>query len=211
MKKLLTMGCFILLFTQLALSDGWRSLFDSKSMKGWRLMAVHGGRGGIWSIENGMLVGNQDKDHTGGLLGTEEKFSNYEIELEFDADYPVDSGLFLRTRDDGMGYQVTIDYRDGGYVGSLYAPSAGGYLTQFSDWKKSYREKGWNHLRARIEGNPAHITAWLNDVKTIDFTDSMERYPTVGYIGLQVHGGAGAWGENSRIRFRNIRIKLLGK
>ncbi|GBC96687.1 hypothetical protein HRbin16_02496 [bacterium HR16] len=189
----------------------WQKLFDGKTMKGWRLMAVHGGRGGVWTVEKGALVGNQDTDHTGGLLGTEQKFGDFEIELEFQADYPVDSGLFLRTRDDGMGYQITIDYRDGGTVGSLYAPAAGGFLVQYADWKKAYKEKGWNKLRVRIEGQPAHITAWLNGVKTIDFQDTEERYPHEGYIGLQVHGGEGAWGENSRVRFRNIRILHLGK
>src|SRR3712207_5735161 len=101
----------------LAAARGWQKLFDGKTMKGWRTMAVHGGRGGVWTVERGALVANQDKDHTGGLLGTERKFSDFEIELEFQADYPVDSGLFLRTRDDGMGYQITIDYRDKGSVG----------------------------------------------------------------------------------------------
>ncbi len=187
----------------------WQRLFDGKTMNGWRLMAVHGGRGGVWTVENRALVGNQDTDHTGGLIGTERKFSDFEIELEFQADYPVDSGLFLRTRDDGMGYQITIDYRDGGTVGSLYAPAAGGFLAQYEGWQKIYRKRGWNTLRVRITGQPAHITAWLNGVKTIDFQDTEARYPREGYIGLQVHGGEGAWGENSRVRFRNIRILEL--
>lgn len=188
----------------------WQKLFDGKTLNGWRPMAVHGGRGGVWRVEKGALVGNQDADHTGGLLGTERKFSDFEIELEFQADYPVDSGLFLRTRDDGMGYQITIDYRDGGYVGSLYAPTTGGFLVQYEEWQKAYKKSGWNKLRVRIEGQLAHITAWLNGVKTVDYRDTEERYPREGYIGLQVHGGEGAWGENSRVRFRNIRIRELG-
>jgi hypothetical protein len=189
----------------------WQKLFDGKTMNGWRLMAVHGGRGGVWTVEDGALVGNQDTDHTGGLLGTVRKFGDFEIEVQFQADYALDSGLFLRTRDDGMGYQITIDYRDGGYVGSLYASGTAGFLVQCEDWKKAYKEKGWNKLRVRIEGQPAHITAWLNGVKTIDFQDTEARYPREGYIGLQVHGGEGAWGENCRVRFRNIRILEIGR
>jgi hypothetical protein len=188
----------------------WQKLFDGKTMNGWRLMAVHGGRGGVWTVEDGALVGNQDTDHTGGLLATVRKFGDFEIEVQFQADYALDSGLFLRTRDDGMGYQITIDYRDGGYVGSLYASGTAGFLAQYEDWKKAYKEKGWNKLRVRIEGQPAHITAWLNGVKTIDFQDTEARYPREGYIGLQVHGGEGAWGKNCRVRFRNIRILEIG-
>lgn len=187
----------------------WRSLFDGKTMKGWRLMAVHGGRGGIWTVEDGALVANQDADHKGGLLGTEAKFSDFEIEIEFKADYPVDTGLFLRTRDDGMGYQVTIDNRDGGFIGSLYAPAAGEFLVQHKEWASAFRKGEWNKLRARITGQPAHVTAWLNDVQTFDYQDTRERYPREGYIGLQVHGGQGSWGESSRARFRAIRIRDL--
>jgi len=197
------------LATSVVSGDGWQKLFDGKTTQGWRLMAVHGGRGGVWVVEKGALVADQDKDHTGGLLGTERKFSDFEIELDFQVDYPVDTGLFLRTRDDGMGYQITIDYRDGGFIGSLYASGEGGFIQQNKDWPKYFRKGGWNRLRARVEGQPAHVTAWLNEIKTVDFTDSRERYPREGYIGLQVHGGQGAWGDHSKARFRNIRLREL--
>ncbi len=190
-------------------SDVWQKLFDGKTLNGWRLMAVHGGNGGVWTVEQGALVADQEKDHKGGLIGTEKKFSDYEIELEFKADYPVDTGLFLRVRDDGMGYQITIDYRKDGFVGSLYAPAAGDFIQQNKDWEKYFKKNAWNKLRARIEGQPAHVTAWLNGVKMTDFKDNRERYPREGYIGLQVHGGEGAWGETSKARFRNIRILEL--
>ncbi|HKE03759.1 MAG TPA: DUF1080 domain-containing protein [Blastocatellia bacterium] len=192
-----------------AASDIWQKLFDGKSLNGWRLMAVHGGNGGVWTVEQGALVANQEKDHKGGLIGTEKKYSDYEIELEFKPDYPVDSGLFLRVRDDGMGYQITIDYLKGGFIGSLYAPAEGGFIQQNKDWEKYFKKNAWNKLRARIEGQPAHVTAWLNDVKMTDFKDNRERYPREGYIGLQVHGGEGSWGPTSKARFRNIRILEL--
>lgn len=193
-----------------AASDVWQKLFDGKSLNGWQLKAVHGGNGGVWTVEQGALVADQEKDHKGGLLGTERKFSDYEIELEFKADYPVDTGLFLRVRDDGMGYQITIDYRKDGFIGSLYAPAEGGFIQQNKNWEKHFKKDAWNKLRARIEGQPAHVTAWLNGVKLTDFKDNRERYPREGYIGLQVHGGEGAWGATSKARFRNIRIRELG-
>jgi len=46
-------------------------------------------------------------------------------------------------------------------------------------------------------------------VKLTDFKDNRERYPREGYIGLQVHGGEGAWGATSKARFRNVRILEL--
>lgn len=212
-RKIVTMILFLSL-SPLAFvveGQGWQKLFDGKTMNGWRLMAVHGGNGGVWTVENGALVADQEKDHKGGLIGTEKKYSDYEIELEFKADFPVDTGLFLRVRDDGMGYQITIDHRKDGFIGSLYAPAEGGFIQQNNDWSKYFKKDAWNKLRARIEGQPAHVTAWLNDVKMTDFQDNRERYPREGYIGLQVHGGEGAWGETSKARFRNIRIREIQK
>src|SRR5262245_32356996 len=118
----------------------WQKLFDGKTLNGWRLMAVHGGNGGIWVVENGALVADQDKDHKGGLLGTERKYSDLEIELEFKSDFPADSGLFLRTRDDGMGYQITIDNTENGFIGSLYAPAEGGFIQQNKNGVKVVRK-----------------------------------------------------------------------
>ncbi|MBI1762518.1 MAG: DUF1080 domain-containing protein [Acidobacteria bacterium] len=192
-------------------ASNWQKIFDGKTLTGWQKKAVHGGNGGVWTVENGALVANQEPDHKGGLLGTEKSYSDYEIELEFMADYPVDTGLFLRVREDGMGYQITLDYRDGGYVGSLYAPAAGDFIQQNKNWPDFFLKGKWNKLRARIEGQPAHVQAWLNGYKTIDFQDNRDRYPRTGYIGLQVHGGAGAWGDTARARFRNIRLLELGK
>jgi hypothetical protein len=188
-----------------------KPLFNGKTLEGWRLMAVHGGKGGVWNVEDGALVANQDSNHGGGLLATERKYSDFEIELEFKVDFPVDTGLFLRTREDGMGYQITIDSKKDGFFGSLYAPAEGGYIQQNKGWEKVYKPKSWNRLRARIEGQPAHVTAWLNGVKMTDFKDHRERFPRLGYIGLQVHTGAEAWCDTCKARFRNIRIHELNQ
>jgi hypothetical protein len=192
-------------------ANNWQKLFDGKSLTGWEKKAVHDGNGGLWTVENGAIVANQEPDHKGGLLGTDKQYSDYEIELEFLADYPADTGLFLRVREDGMGYQITLDHVNGGFIGSLYAPAEGGFIQQNKSWPDYFKKGQWNKLRARVTGQPAHVQAWVNGYKTVDFQDNRERFPRAGYIGLQVHGGAGAWGETSRARFRNIRLMELGK
>ena len=186
----------------------WTQLFDGKTLAGWEPKAVHGGRGGLWEVRDRALVGNQDTDHRGGLLGTLCKHGDAEVALEFRSDFPADSGLFLRTAPNGNGYQVTLDNKADGFIGSLYVPSSG-FVAQDPDWKKKYRPHEWNHLRARITGQPPRVQVWLNGKQTVDFQDTRKRLPREGYLGLQVHGGAGSWGKDSRIRFRNIRIRSL--
>lgn len=209
MRRMMIVGAVLAAAACGATTEEARELFDGSSLDGWELKAVHGGRGGVWEVQDGALVADQEPDHSGGLLGTLEQFSDVEVELEFMADDPVDTGLFLRTREDGMGYQITIDVRGDGYVGSLYAPAEGGFLAQYEDWRSIFRPDEWNHLRARITGQPARIEAWLNGQQTLDFTDSEARYPREGYIGLQVHGGEGSWGMGNRARFRNVVVREL--
>jgi Domain of Unknown Function (DUF1080). len=180
-------------------------LFDGKTLNGWERKAVHGGNGGIWVVQDGVLVGDQEPGQKGGLLGTTRTFEDAVVELEFKADFPLDSGLFLRTQPNGNGYQITLDLKPDGTVGSIYVPSDG-FVAQDNDWKKKYKEGAWNKLKAEITGQPARIRVWLNGQPTVDFTDTKERLPRAGYIGLQVHGGGGVWGKDSRIRYRNVRV-----
>lgn len=188
----------------------WTNLFDGKTLDGWERKAVHGGNGGVWAVEKGVIVGNQEPDHKGGLLGTKALFRDAEVELEFQADEPVDTGLFLRTTPTGDAYQVTIDVRSDGTIGSLYVPSAG-FVAQDNTWRTKYQPGKWNKLRAVITGVPAHIQVFLNGKPTVDFTETKSRLAEPGYVGLQVHGGGGSWGDNCRIRYRKVRIKPLAE
>jgi hypothetical protein len=75
------------------------------------------------------------------------------------------------------------------------------------DWPKFWKHGQWNELRARIVGNPPHITTWIKDVKFMDWTETERRHPDKGSIGLQVHGGGDL--TKQFVRYRNIRVKRL--
>ena len=42
------------------------------------------------------------------------------------------------------------------------------------DWPKFWKHGQWNELRARIVGNPPHITTWIKGVKFMDWTEPDE-------------------------------------
>ena len=65
----------------------------------------------------------------------------------------------------------------------------------------------WNELRARIVGNPPHITTWINGVQIMEWKEKAVRHPAKGGIALQVHGGGDH--TNEYVRYRNIRVKRL--
>jgi hypothetical protein len=89
-------------------------------------------------------------------------------------------------------------------------PSSG-FVAQDPEWPKKYRENDWNRLRVVITGKETpHITVWLNGKKTVDYTETKPgRIPARGYLGLQVHGGGGSWGDNCRVRFRKVQVREL--
>ncbi|MFO0930663.1 MAG: family 16 glycoside hydrolase, partial [Gemmataceae bacterium] len=75
------------------------------------------------------------------------------------------------------------------------------------DWPEFWKAEEWNELRARIVGNPPHVTTWIKGVKFMEYQGDKKLLPNKGGIALQVHGG----GDYTKqfVRYRNIRVKEL--
>ena len=112
---------FLIVITTVSflMSENFISLFDGKTLDGWRKLTEYSGEAGSWEVVAGVIVGSQYPAGQGGLLVTEKKYSDFELYAEVKADYPIDSGLFLRVQPSVLSYQVTIDYRPEGEVGAI--------------------------------------------------------------------------------------------
>lgn len=188
-------------------------IFNGRDLNGWHISETsQHGQSRAWHVEDGELIGSQDAAGAGGVLLTDRRYGNVEVELDVWLDYGCDSGLLLRSSEDGAAYQVMIDYLDGGSIGGIYGegleelhapPSPGGV--------NAWRPSAWNHLRARIEGDAPHIRVWINETLVTDWSDTANHAAdeaSDGAIGLQVHGGS-RWLDGGRIRFRNISAREL--
>ncbi|RYD38131.1 MAG: DUF1080 domain-containing protein [Verrucomicrobiaceae bacterium] len=221
--------------------EGFVPLFDGASLKGWHVSTKSGHSGasghktgGRWVVENGVITGSQDIPGNGGLIVTDEAFGDFEVKVEMNNDFGPDSGLFLRSTEDGKAWQAMIDYHAGGNLMGIYGEGLGGvpHIRNYSftdkvteittkptgepptplpvlpaAWPHFWRHGQWNELRARIESNPPHITTWINGVKIMEWQEKEVRHPAQGGIALQVHGG----GDFTRqfVRYRNIQVKRL--
>jgi len=114
---LIAVACAPGLPARSASPDGFTSIFDGKTLNGWHASAKTGHSsasqhksGGRWFVEDGAIVGSQDIPGNGGILITDEQFGDYEVVLEMNNDFGPDSGLFLRSTEDGTAYQAMIDY-----------------------------------------------------------------------------------------------------
>jgi len=230
-----------LAFAAPAADDGFVSVFDGQTLKGWHASAKTGHSatskhqsGGKWVVENGAIVGSQDIPGNGGILITDEAFGDFEVVLEMNNDFGPDSGLFLRSTEDGTAYQAMIDYHAGGNLMGIYGEGRGlgGRPSlmnfRFTDkvteikvvtnaptalpvrpesWPCFWRHGQWNELRARIVGNPPTITTWINGVKFMEWTETTKRHPDTGGIAVQVHGGGDL--TKQFVRYRNVRVKKV--
>lgn len=223
---LLLLGCA----TTVDFKEGLQPLHDGRTLLGWHPSGKTGhGTGGRWVVKDGAIVGSQDRPGNGGILITDREYGDFYVQLEMKNDYGPDSGLFLRSTEDGKAYQAMIDYHDNGNLMGLYGEGIGGDLgaRNFTlgpspdrvevqehafpfpwtpaSWKAEWKHGEWNRLAARIRGNPPVIETWINGKKVMEWKDTKRRLPDRGGIALQVHGG-GDWTEHF-VRYRNIMVR----
>jgi len=194
---------------------GFVSLFDGRTLDGW---VTRGGRydgNAAWTVEEGCIVGRQGPDGAGGLLYTAQPYTSFELRLEVQLDHPFDSGVFLRmvppsaTAPDGAsdlkGAQVTLDWRDGGEIGAVYAD---GYLQHNPEGAARFKPDAWNALTIRCTDFDMHIEVWLDGLPLCDYQlpPGSAGYAPGGRIGIQVHG---AREDEGAARFRNLRLREL--
>ncbi|MFM8402159.1 MAG: DUF1080 domain-containing protein, partial [Pirellula sp.] len=126
------------------------------------------------------------------------RFSDYEIELEFQADEKTNSGLFLRTSSDVKDpakdcYEINIAPTDNPFpTGSIVGRA------KVSEQVTAPESDQWHSLHALVDQD--HVQVWVNGQQAADYKDTTGL--TAGKIGLQFREGT--------IRFRNIRLRPIG-
>lgn len=109
---------------------GFVPLFDGQTLNGWHTnpKKIGHGTGGRWQVEDGAITGEQDPPGSGngGVLMTDQQYGDFELALELAPDWNIDSGVFLRTNEQGVCFQVYVDYREHGNVGWISTETASG-------------------------------------------------------------------------------------
>jgi len=214
--------------------DGFVSLFDGKTLDGWKIL----GGEAKFSVENGCIKGEGVPSDLGinTFLTTEKTYGDFDLKVEFNCE-SGNSGVQFRseTREkydpawdwspfkEGLhkvfGYQAEIT-PDGASTGRIYDEERRGYRdgvvwldthtpqSRLQEAERSFRKGDWNTMEVRCEG--PHIRTWLNGHLVADFRDEMTPR---GLIGLQVHQQGpkkeGVAFKPMVVRFRNARIKEL--
>ncbi len=176
----------------------WESLFDGKTLDGWRANPEHG----CWSVVNGVLTGMEDAEKLGSNLETVREFKDFVFEVEMKWNAVADSGFLFR-KDQRIHVNVGMSpsqKRD--MTASLYLIKGGGYVAE-AKVAAIMKPDDWNQFRVELNGKK--ITVFLNGEKVVEH--EQEKFLEAGPIGLQVHKET----PGLKVEFRNLRVQDLGK
>lgn len=177
----------------------WQSLFDGKTLNGWKPDGQ-----AEWTVRDGAILGRQGSGTAGGNLYTVQQWANFDLELEFKVHWPANSGIWFRRSASQPGYQADIldqpSYPDT-FSGSLVAMGTG-FVAKNSD-PKSVNKEGWNDLRITATGESIFIS--LNGKQAVRTRNSKFLQP--GSIGIEVHPGVPF--QSMEIWVRHVRLRPL--
>ncbi|MBS1509808.1 MAG: DUF1080 domain-containing protein [Bacteroidetes bacterium] len=209
-------------------ADGWISLFDGKTTKGWHSYGKTAA-GDAWKVANGVIyLDTAHKDGwqtTGGDLCTDEEFENYDLKLQWKISAKGNSGIIFNIHEDPAKYnyvwqtgpEMQVLDNNGHEDGKIFKHHAGDLYDLIACSKETVKPVGqWND--AEIKVNHGKLDLYLNGTNVVSTTmwddnwkklvagskfKDMPDFGTFkkGKIALQDHG--------NMVSFRNIKIKKL--
>ena len=198
-----------------AFADDWATLFDGKSLDGWKPTRDNT----QFKLSDGVIVGESSGQTQ--FLHTVEEYGDFELELEVKLhDTDLNSGIqfrtqLTRTNDAGKvrpsvhGPQVDIG-KSPGRSGHIFNQGNRAWITPKQDWTRNKRMVNgeWNKLRVLAVG--PRIQTWINGKQVADVADdeAYAKYPS-GVIALQVHGVKKSPEKSRHVSFRSIRIRTI--
>jgi hypothetical protein len=189
---------------------GFTPLFNGKTLDGWKLV---GGHGPGYVVENATIV---CPANGGGNLFTEKEYSNFILRFDFKVSPAGNNGIGIRAPYEGdaayVGMEIQVldneapeykDLRPAQYHGSVYDVFAAkrGYLKPSGEWNSEEITANGRRITVRLNGTV------ITDVNLDDAKDPevLKKHP-----GLQRRSGhIGFLGHDSRVEFRNIRVKEI--
>ena len=201
-------------------SEGWKPLFDGKSLAGWRSYRKTNAPTQGWIAEDGIL--KKLAKVRGGDIVTERKFGDFDLRWEWRIAKDGNNGLkYLvseeRANAPGHEYQM-LD--DDGHPDGKKGPIR--QTASFYDVLPPTKERhlkppgGWNSSRVLVQGN--HVEHWLNGDKVLEYelgSDALKaaiassKFKEAKGFGERIQGRILLTDHGDECWYRNVRIREL--
>jgi len=189
-----------------ARKDGWISLFDGKSLNGWKASE----NPATFKVEKGMIVVEGPRAHLfyEGPVNNHQ-FKNFEFKAQVMTTPGSNSGIFFHTQyqEDGWpakGYEVQVNntHTDWRKTGSLYA---------VQDVKEiPAKDNEWFTEHIIVKGK--RVVVEVNGKKLVDYTEPDSVSNALGGSGRLISRGTFALqghDPKSKVYFKDILVKPL--
>ena len=215
--------------------EGWELLWDGKTTNGWRGAKLDKFPDKGWSIENGLLIVEENdggEATNGGDVVTVKRYKNFELEADFKLTEGANSGIkyFVDTELNkgegssiGCEFQILDDERhpdakqgvDGNRtLASLYDLITADARFSAPDERAKRVNDSWNRAKIVVKGN--HVEHYLNGIKVIEYERGTQQWQAlVAYskykdwpnFGEAEEGHILLQDHGNEVSFRNIKIK----
>ncbi|MBI3210079.1 MAG: DUF1080 domain-containing protein [Candidatus Solibacter usitatus] len=170
--------------------DGWVSMFDGKTLNGWKANE----RPENWNVEDGTITGKGERSH---LFWMTEQCGNCEFRAEAKLNHGGNSGMYFRAKfmnawPEGYEAQVNNSHKDPKRTGSLY-----NFVNVF---EQLVPDDTWWTQHIIADGN--HIIIKVNGKAVVDYIDEKKSYMS-GHLALQQHD------PGSKVAYRNLMYRKL--
>lgn len=188
-------------------SKGWKSLFDGKTLSGWKQLTGTA----PFDVVDGEIVGSAVVGKVNSFLASEELYGDFILELETKIqDSTINSGIQFRSFLDqarGLvyGYQFELDGSSRRWSGGIYDEARRDWLyplTLHPEARPLFKVGEFNKVRIECLGGT--VSTWLNGQPVSYLVDTATR---PGFIALQVHNISNPAFAGKKIHWKNIRIK----
>ena len=216
MKRVFVISFLLLATGSFAQNNNWQSLFDGKTLNGWKQMTGSA----PYVVENGQIVGTTVPGSPNSFLASEQRFSgDFVLELEaMMTDTTTNSGVQFKSNFDPkasngkgriFGYQFDFDPSFRKWSGGIYDEGRREWLYPVSHNPKGqifFSPNVYHKIRIECIGNA--VKTWLDGVAVSYVVDTLTA--NEGILALQVHSIGRPEHAGVKVFWRNIRIQTKG-
>lgn len=202
--------------------DGWKLLFDGKSLNGWRTYKEGGKIGAGWVIEDGIL--KKQAKIGGGDIMTEQPISgtaDWELSWEWRISKNGNNGIkyfITEARKGTLGHEYQMLDDDGHPDGKTgpHRQTASFYDVLPPAKDKPIKPVGeWNASRVVVKGNT--VQHWLNGAKVLEYVLGSEvvkeavaksKFKKIDDFGTKVTGHILLTDHGDECCFRNLKLHV---
>lgn len=186
--------------TRLKATDGWVTIFDGKSLEGWRINE----NPQSWSVKDGAIVANGPRSHL-FYVGDPRPFVNFEFKADVMTRPGSNSGIYFHAKFLKKGFPIQQGYECQVNNSHGDPQKTGGLYNTVKVLKAPAKDNEWFTQHIIVKGK--RVIVKINGKTVVDYTEpeGKEKPPGLsqGTFALQAHD------PGSTVYYKNIRVKRL--